>query len=246
MKLTSDVELIEGLPIVYIRSLNMLAISDLHLGYEGAMANKGAFIPKVNLKHILDTLKNALDKKNRIKSLMITGDIKNTFSDVITDELNELYDLADFCKNHEVEIALVKTKHDNFVERYSERMGLKVYKDQIEIEKYVFFHGDKEPVIGADTRMLIMGHEHPAIGITGSSGKRERLRCFLYGKFKRMPLLVVPAMGYFSSGTEVNSIPESELLSPIFKHTRIDDMHAIAIGYGSTLDFGNVGKLRTV
>jgi hypothetical protein len=245
MKLTDDIELVEGLPVAYIRSLGTLAVSDLHLGYEGAMANKGTFIPKVNLRHILETLGKALDEK-KAKRIMITGDIKNTFSDVITDELNELYDLADFLKERDVELALVKTKHDNFVERYSERMGLKVYRDQAELKEYLFFHGDEEPAVASGTRMLIMGHEHPAIGITGSSGKRERLRCFLYGKFKGRPLLVMPAMGYFSSGTEVNAIPESELLSPVLRHAGIDGMHAIAVGYGSTLDFGRVAKLRKV
>ncbi len=245
MKLTKNIELVEGLPVAYMRSLNMLAVSDLHLGYEGAMANKGTFIPKVNLKHILETLGTALDKTNA-KKIMITGDIKNTFSDVITDELNELFDLADFLKERNVEIAMIKTKHDNFVERYSEKIGLKVYKDQTEFENYLFFHGDKEPVMSSETRMMIMGHEHPTIGITGNSGKRERLRCFLYGEFKRIPLLVIPAMGYFSSGVEVNSIPESKLLSPIFRHARIDDMRAIAIGYGSTVDFGKVAELRNV
>jgi hypothetical protein len=245
MKLTDDVELVEGLPVAYIRSLDTLAVSDLHLGYEGAMAKNGAFIPKVNLKHILETLGKALDEK-KAKRIMITGDIKNTFSDVITDELNELYDLADFLKKRGVELALVKTKHDNFVERYGERMGLKVYRGQAELESYVFFHGDGEPTVGKGIRMLVMGHEHPAIGITSSSGKRERLRCFLYGEFRRVPLLVLPAMGYFSSGTEVNAIPESELLSPIFRRTGIDRMHAIAIGYGSTIDFGKVSELRNV
>ncbi len=245
MRLTSDVELLEGLPVAYIRSLDMLVVSDLHLGYEGAMANKGTFIPKVNLRHILETLGNALNM-TKAKKIMITGDIKNTFSDVITDELNELFDLADFLKKHNVETALVKTKHDNFVERYSERMRLKVYKDQAELGNYLFFHGDTEPEIGDKTSMMIMGHEHPTIGITGNSGKRERLRCFLYGEFNRVPLLVMPAMGYFSSGVEVNAIPASELLSPMFKRTEIDSMRAIAVGYGSTVDFGKVAELRKV
>jgi len=94
--------------------------------------------------------------------------------------------------------------------------------------------------------MMIMGHEHPAMGITGSSGKRERLRCFIYGEFDGTPLLVMPAMGYFSTGTEVNAVPESELLSPVLKHAGIDGMHAIAVGYGSTMDFGRVAELRKV
>ena len=223
----------------------MLVVSDLHLGYEGAMAKNGVFVPKVNLKHILETLGNALDEK-KAKRIMITGDIKNTFSDVITDELNELYDLADFLKGRGVELSLIKTKHDNFVERYSAKMDMKVYRDQAEFDGYLFFHGDAEPEIGRETRMMIMGHEHPAIGITSNAGRRERLRCFLYGDFEHVPLLVMPAMGYFSSGTEVNAIPETKLLSPVFRRAKIDSMRAIVVGYGSTMDFGTVEELRKV
>ena len=144
MKLTDDIELLEGMPVAHIRSLDALVVSDLHLGYEGAMATKGIFIPKVNLKHILETLGKALDK-TKAKRIMVTGDVKNTFSDVITDEFNELYDLSDFLNGRGVEFGLIKTKHDNFVERYSSRMGMKVYKDQAELEGDLFFHGDGEP-----------------------------------------------------------------------------------------------------
>ncbi len=245
MKLTRDIALLDGMPVAHIRSLGLLVVADLHLGYEGAMANSGAFLPKVNLSRIMKTLESAL-RQTRAKRVMVVGDIKNTFSDVITDEFNELYDLVEFAKRCGVELALVKSKHDNFIERYAGRWELKVYRDQADIGGYLFFHGDSKPKVGTGTRALIMGHEHPVIGITGSSGKRERLRCFLYGTLGRRPLLVMPAAGYFSSGTEVNSVLRSRLLSPVLRNADVDRMHAIAVGYGSTIDFGAVGALRGV
>ncbi len=33
-------------------------------------------------------------------------------------------------------------------------------------------------------------------------------------------------------------------MSPILRNVDVDKMHAIALGYGSTLDFGSIGNLR--
>jgi len=45
-----DIEIIDGTPIVYIKDLSAIVCSDLHLGYEGVMAENGIFLPKINLK----------------------------------------------------------------------------------------------------------------------------------------------------------------------------------------------------
>ena len=39
-------------------------------------------------------------------------------------------------------------------------------------------------------------------------------------------------------------VPKSELLAPIFSKLNLDGMHAIAVGYGSTIDFGTIKDLR--
>ena len=57
MKLDGDVEILDGLPLLHIKSLSALICSDLHLGYEGVMADRGTFLPKVNLKNIKDIVK---------------------------------------------------------------------------------------------------------------------------------------------------------------------------------------------
>lgn len=246
MILTSDVELLDGMPVAYIRSLNSIVASDLHLGYEGAMAKNGVFIPKVNLKKILENFDKALSKSGADK-IIVTGDIKHDFSDLEADEFNELYDMINFLKQRDVSPILIKGNHDNFVERYKEPFKITVHRQEAVIGDYLFFHGEELPgVQNKRPNMLIMGHEHPSIGITNPIGKKEKLRCFLYGNYKRLPILVLPATGYFATGRDVNLEPKHQLLSPVFKHTNIDSMHAIAIGYGSTIDFGEVSKLRSI
>ncbi len=243
MNLTKDVELLDGLPIAYIRSLNALVVADLHLGYEGVMVKSGVFLPKANLKKIMDMIGGAL-KSTKADTVIVDGDIKNEFSTVDREEFNELYDFINFLKEKKAMPVLIKGNHDNFVERYKEPFKLKVYRQEALIGGYLFFHGEELPEGVKKAKMLIMGHEHPAIGIYNATGIKEKLRCFLYGRYEGKPLLVLPAINYYAAGTDVNMQPASTLLSPVFRRTRVDGMRAIAIGYGSTIDFGSVSKLR--
>lgn len=244
MLLTKDVELIEGLPAAHIRSIDSVVISDLHLGYEGVMAKRGTLIPKVNLRKILEALSSAFESTGA-RNLVINGDIKNEFSGVGVEEFDELYDLMQFTKKLGVRTTLIKGNHDNFVDRYREPFNLSIHSEHALIGSYFFFHGDRLPKKVPRCRMMLMGHEHPALSLYGTAGNRERLRCFVYGKYGRTPLLVLPAMGYFSTGNDVNSTGQ-RIFSPIFKKTDMAKMHAIVCGYGSTIDFGEIGKLRAL
>ncbi len=243
MNLNADIELMEGLPLAYIKSLNALVVSDIHLGYEGAMAKKGILMPKVNITSILKVLDGAV-RETGAKSIIVNGDIKNDFSDVTTDEFNELAELARFAKGVHAKLILIKGNHDNFVDRYREPFDIEIHSQSALIEDYLFFHGEELPDMPTTAKMLVMGHEHPAISIVSDSGVKERLRCFLLGTYKRKSIIVLPAMNYFAGGTAVNVVPPSSLLSPIFRKTDVDKMRAIVIGYGSTMDFGTVRQLR--
>jgi uncharacterized protein len=243
MNLDDDVELIEGLAIAHIKSINAIVVADLHLGYESHMAKSGVFIPKANLNKIINDLGKGL-RKTKSNSIIILGDIKNEFSNVEQDEFNELYEIIKFCKDRKVELSLVKGNHDNFIDRYKRPFNLNTYSEEMVIGDYYFFHGDRLPNLHGKPRMIMSGHEHPSIGIVNAAGRNERLRCFIFGKYKNTKLLVLPAIGYFASGSDINLRPKSSLLSPVLKQIDIERAHAIAIGYGSTLDFGKVGNLR--
>jgi len=250
MLLKNDIELIDGLPVAYLRSIKSLVISDLHLGYESAMAKNGVFIPKANLKSILEILGKAASGRD-VETLVIVGDIKNEFSKVDPDELNELNSLLSFVKSKRIVPILVMGNHDNYIESYSKQLEIKVHHNEAVIGGYLFVHGDKrltETALKENPKMLIIGHEHPTIGISTKIGNIERLRCFVHGEYKakgfKSELLVLPAIGYFETGSDINFHAASHTLSPILKEAGIDRMDAIAVGFGSTLNFGKVGELR--
>lgn len=244
MRLDKDIELINGVPAAYIKSLDAIVISDPHLGQEAAQAERGIFLPKVSLKGIIGALEAAIGSTGA-KSVIVNGDIKNDFSTVAADEFNEMYDLAYFLKGKGASLTIVKGNHDNFVDRYRESMKLNIYSERLAANGYLFFHGDELPKnIPKGTHTMIMGHEHPTIAVYNSVGRKERLRCFLVGDYEGMRIIVFPAIGYFSSGVEINVIPEEKLLSPVLRGLDIGRMRAIAVGYGSTMEFGTIAELR--
>lgn len=246
MKLDSDVEIVGGLPILYVKSLSAIVCSDLHLGYEGVMANKGIFIPKVNFQRIKSMLKRAREA-TRAESIIIVGDIKNEFSEVHVEEFNEFNDLVKYLQG-ELEIrkiTLIKGNHDNFVDRLERPFGIKIYRQEALIGDILFFHGEELPK-SREGRMLIMGHLHPAIAIYNRIGIKEKLRCFLYGKLDdKRDIVVLPAMNYFAEGAEVNN--RRQELPPVFNQMLgIGSMKALCLGEDEILDFGYVSDLENL
>jgi putative SbcD/Mre11-related phosphoesterase len=250
MEWGEDLEMLEGLPVLYIKGMKALVVADLHLGYEGGMAKEGAAIPKANLKSVMETLGKALEGRT-VERLIVVGDIKNDFSNFNAEELNELGEIARALKKKGVSIDLVKGNHDNFIDRYSQALGIAVHSGEFVLNGYLFAHGDrqlKKAESGVST--IIIGHEHPSIGIRSRVGTIERLRCFLSGKIayggRKTDLIVLPAVGYFETGSDINLHGKGRIMSPVLKKADLDRMEAIAVGHGSTLGFGRIGDLRTL
>ena len=117
MIIEKKLEILDGLPILFIKDLSAIICSDFHLGYEGISADSGIFLPKINLKSIKAILKKAKDLTNAT-SIIITGDIKNDFSKVHTEELNEYLELINYIKSELSisDIKIIKGNHDNFID----------------------------------------------------------------------------------------------------------------------------------
>ena len=247
MMVNKEIEILDGLPLIHIKSMSAIACSDLHLGYEGVMADRGVFLPKANLKSIKESIKLAVDSVNP-RSIIIDGDIKNEFSKVHLEEFNEFRELCVYLKEDlELEnIILIKGNHDNFIERLKEPIGFKMYYQEGLISKMLFFHGEDKPMAKSGYTHMIMGHLHPSIALFNSVGIKEKLKCFLSGKTKRGKyILILPAMNYFAPGVDVNMEEDISGLAPIFRNMLdVDEMDAYCIGEGETLEFGKVGALR--
>ena len=232
MLLNKDVELIDGEAAAYIGSMRALVVSDLHLGYEGVMAKSGLFIPKANLSSIISALERSMKGRN-VERVIIVGDIKNDFSEVGAEELNEINDLFAFLRQRRVNIILVRGNHDNFIDSYASHFRIVPHPEHVRIGDYLFAHGDKAlagPAMRDGVKMLMLGHEHPSISIRTKVGTTEKLRCFLHGNYRGVEMLVLPAIGYFETGSDI--IRGRKFMSPILDMADAGSLHAIAVGYG--------------
>ncbi|BCS90921.1 MAG: 3',5'-cyclic adenosine monophosphate phosphodiesterase CpdA [Candidatus Micrarchaeota archaeon] len=244
MILDNDIEILDGLEIAYIRTLDYIVATDLHLGYEDVMGSSGILIPKASLKMIKDKIQRAYDRF-KPKGIIVTGDIKNEFSEVSLGEFNELYEFIRFLKDLSLDMIFIKGNHDNFIDRYKDAFKFKSYDQYVKIDRYLFTHGDVDLDI-SDIDTIIMGHEHPAVTIYTKVGAKRKYKCFLYGRCNKHRILVLPALGYYSTGTDLNIIPKSQILSPLLRRCNIDKLHAILIDGNESLDFGELGRLRYI
>ncbi|MDE1873545.1 MAG: metallophosphoesterase [Candidatus Micrarchaeota archaeon] len=245
MKLTDDIELGDGLPLMYIRSLDSIVCSDLHLGYEGVMASRGSFVPKLNFRRIRETMAKAV-KAFGAKNVIVVGDIKNEFADVHVEEFNEFREFIKLLRQELriQRIILIKGNHDNFIDRFRQALDFEIHAQEAPLGDYLFFHGEELPK-SKEGKTLVMGHLHPAIGVYNKVGVKEKIRCFLYGKLPDgRKIIILPAMNYFAEGVDVNQERVGGM-APIFERMLdIDGMRALCLGEGEILDFGKVGELR--
>jgi len=238
MLIKKDIEIIEPHPAIYISSINSILIADLHLGYEGIMAEQGVFLPKIQFKKEMEALEDIISKKDA-ERIILLGDVKHEFSETSYHEFKEVKDLFIFLKERFKEVDLIKGNHDNYIFYVTSKYGVNLH-DELEIGDYFLIHGHKYPSKRIE-RFLILGHEHPAIAIYDEIGVKEKIKCFLVGE----NILVMPAFSYLASGSEVNIIPRGELLSPILRDIKIDNLDVLAISEEiGCLSFGKLKNLR--
>jgi hypothetical protein len=245
MQITESIELLEGMPIAYIKPLNSLIISDTHLGYEGQMSMAGTLIPSRNLQFIEDIIRKAVIATGANR-LIVTGDLKNDFSDLKYYERKEIGELIEFCNSISIKLLLIKGNHDNYLDRIKNTYDVEIIKDYLLEEGFYIAHGDELPKCEAE--IYIIGHEHPSVIIYRYIGAGEKMKAFLYGNTKDgKKLLVLPACSIFAPGSNINEEKREELLSPFLKEMcDVDELNAICISEGENLNFGKIKDLRNI
>ncbi len=214
-----------------------IIISDLHLGYESSLNAAGLMIPRFQYKKILQRLTEILSKTNARK-IIVNGDLKHEFGKISKQEFKEIEDFINFLKEEFEEIILIKGNHDNFTRFIAENNGLNVY-DYYSVENHLILHGDKIPENPIKEDTIIIGHEHPSIGLR--SGERiEKIKCFLKGKWNSKNIIIMPSFNFISEGSD---ILQEKAISPFLKDTSLHDFEIFGIENFEILPFG---KLKDV
>ena len=237
-------EILKGIEIkgkgLWIAKEKVLIISDLHLGYEESLVSDGVLIPKGGMfsemkKEILELL------KLNPKLVVINGDLKHEFSNISKQEWKETLELIDLI-SEKSKILLVKGNHDNILVPIAEKRNIEV-KDNLILGDICILHGDKILLETLDKkiRILIIGHEHPAVSLTDGT-KIEKYKCFLLGKYEKKKLVVMPSFFSLNEGTD---LLRENLLSPFLKNQEIGKFEVFVLG-DEVYDFGKLSKLKDI
>ena len=205
-----------------------LIISDLHLGYEIAMAREGFYLPRV-FHEVVGDLKDLI-KRERPKRLIINGDLKHSF----IPEWRERAELKAFFEEIGPlveEIVLVRGNHDVGT-LWLRELGVEVV-DELELGRWKLVHGHRVVEGGR----FIIGHEHPAIRLRDEVGAIVKVPAFLLGE----KLIVLPAFSPWAYGNDVLR----EIVSPFLRFYP-EDFRVLVPLDNELLDFGRLSQLREV
>jgi len=195
-----------------------LIICDTHIGYEEALNKQGFLIPRFQFKEIIERLEKIIKKSGikKFERIIINGDIKHEFGRISEQEWRHTLRLLDFLKKHCKKVILIKGNHDTILGPIANKRNLKVLEYFI-FKKVLIVHGNKLPdkydKLKKNIKKIIIGHEHPAVGIR-ENARTEIFKCYLFGKFRGKQLIVQPSFNFVSDGTDVL---KEQVLSPFLK-----------------------------
>lgn len=214
-----------------------LIIADLHFGYEQSLNRAGLMIPRFQYEKIIERIKEIITRSDASK-IILNGDLKHEFGKITRQEWKEIDDFIRFLKNEFKEIILIKGNHDNFTPFIAEKNDLKVF-DHFSVENYFVIHGDKIPLSSINEDTIIIGHEHPSLGL--KCGERiEKIKCFLKGKWQSKNVIVMPSFNFVSEGSDVL---HEKPISPFLNDLSMDEFEVFGIENFEILYFG---KLKDV
>lgn len=214
---------ISGLPVVVHEASRTLLLADIHLGYEDAMASTGVFLPRLQLKMALETIKQAYEMLPYRARVAIVGDLKHVFEKLTRQEKIEITKLVRGLREWGIDdLVLVRGNHDTFVAPILRTLGVELVEDCLDLGGgLVAAHGHRIP--GCSYELLVMGHEHPSIAVS-VGGARTKLSIML-----RVPLedgseaLVLPPTGIYQTGNNVG-LDRRAYLSPLIQEKgRVED-----------------------
>jgi uncharacterized protein len=224
IEINKDISLIDT--AVYIKSIETLSISDMHLGYEEMLHKKGILTPKFQFKDAKKRIIKIFGEV-KVKRLILNGDLKHTFGRIQDSEWSEILRFIEFAFEYVKEIIIITGNHDVTLNPILKKKNMKTMKC-FEDNNYLFAHGDE--MIETD-KTIIIGHNHPAITISDGI-RHEKYKCFI----RSDKIIMQPSFHYITIGSD---ILKNELTSPYLKNTDSSKWHIYIVNDdGEVMDFG--------
>lgn len=221
----------------------ILAVGDLHIGYDYMIQQSGVLIPERQTEEILDEFRKIFEKigKKRIKKIIFLGDIKHSFA-YEWKEKNYFREILEFLRKNfeDRNIILIKGNHDTIDYSFGKMKNYFIEGD------IAFIHGNETflEIYDKKIKTIVMGHIHPSVTLSHGV-KKEKYKCFLTGKYKAKEIIILPSFLGTIEGTSVNDYKDSyeDYFSIIPKKELIKfDVHIV--GEDRVYDFGKIKNLK--
>ncbi|MCX8181733.1 MAG: metallophosphoesterase [Candidatus Methanomethyliaceae archaeon] len=235
-------------PALFLKEKRALVIADLHIGYESSLKDKGIHIPQNSYPYMRSVIDSLL-RLTGAKTLIMLGDVKHEFGKPSAQEWVEVKDLLSFLSDGGIEVHVVRGNHDNYIIAILNRMNVPLHDPFMVMEDILLMHGHKEVEVPEDIRVILMGHEHPAVSSRDLSGSRYKFKCFLVGRIgkERKRIVVLPSMSPLTLGVGINETPKEELLSPLLRSVDVDSLTPVVVEEQvGVFRFPQVGLMRSV
>ncbi len=232
---------------IFFPKQGIIAIGDLHLGFEYMLQKSGVLVPERQIAEIKEELKTIFneieEKKFKLKKIVFIGDIKHSFS-YEWKEKNYLKEILKFLEEYvkEKDIILIKGNHDTIDYSYKNKLQNYFVKEGI-----AFTHGHKlfPKVFDEKVKTIVMGHLHPSVILSDKQKiKKEKYKCFLIGKFKGKEIIILPSFLSTVEGTVINKLEgEYEDYFSIIPKKRLMNFDVYIIGKKEVYNFGKIKAL---
>ena len=208
MEISKNIKIIDL--SLYLTKYKTLVITDTHVGYEESLNKQGFLIPRFHFKDMIVRL-NKILKNISPETIVINGDIKHEHGKISDQEWRNTLKLIEFLSKHCKRLILVKGNHDKILGPIAEKRNITT-TDNLVLKDIQITHGHKLIKDLKNIKTIIIGHEHPAVGIK-EGARTETFKCFLKGKYKRKTLIVQPSF----KSTEGTDLTKEKQLSPFLK-----------------------------
>ncbi|MFB6246167.1 MAG: metallophosphoesterase, partial [Candidatus Pacearchaeota archaeon] len=231
---------------IYFPKQEILALGDLHLGYEEMLKAQGLFFPLNQLQTTKEDIEKIMEKLRKrghgLKKIILLGDIKHHFSFDIGEKISIrafLKFLTKYVSNQN--IIVIKGNHDT-IEMENKKYHKYYIKDGL-----AFTHGDKtyEEIFSEEVKAIVMSHIHPAAIIRDPEGvKREKFKCFLIGRYKEKKIIITPSFLPMVEGSEINEYEDSSKWEQVVPKENLSNFETLILGEDKVYNFGEYGGLN--
>ena len=153
------------------RGTRLMAIADLHLGWEMSLSGEGIHVPTQTpklLKKLIDVI-----YEHKPDEILVLGDVKHTVAKAEKMEWRDIPDFFNALRNRVQRISIVRGNHDGNLEPLLPEGITLLPATGVAFDDVGFFHGNQWPSPALlRCKTLVMGHVHPVVVFRDPAGFR--------------------------------------------------------------------------